>query len=407
MIKLLCGDNRIELKNIEDNSVDSIVTDPPYALVGGSRNGSPQPGGTSTPYGRSGPSKKKGFMGKEWDGKLPDVSLWKEVLRVAKPGAFMVAFGGTRTYHRLTCTIEDAGWEIRDCLMWVYGSGFPKSHNIGKAVDKLQGNERVKGALKFKGGTQLGVINDDDWKPKDVYEDIGNSEWEGWGTALKPAFEPIILAQKPREGTFANNILKYGCGALNIDGCRVAIDPVSDASQLRTMNRSQKQDKNGWGMNQNEGDSPQVVSTKGRWPANFIHDGSEEVLELFPISNSSRANGNPNNPKRGKNHNPTSYGKGNNQITIDHRDSGSVARFFYCAKASKSERGEGNNHPTVKPIKLIKYLCTLITPPNGIILDPFMGSNTTGKAAKELGFNFIGIELEEQYFEIAKERIET
>lgn len=407
MIKLLCGDNRIELKNIEDNSVDSIVTDPPYALVGGSRNGSPQPGDTSTPYGRSGPSKKKGFMGKEWDGKLPDVSLWKEVLRVAKPGAFMVAFGGTRTYHRLTCTIEDAGWEIRDCLMWVYGSGFPKSHNIGKAVDKLQGNERVKGALKFKGGTQLGVINDDDWKPKDVYEDIGNSEWEGWGTALKPAFEPIILAQKPREGTFANNILKYGCGALNIDGCRVAIDPVSDASQLRTMNRSQKQDKNGWGMNQNEGDSPQVVSTKGRWPANFIHDGSEEVLELFPISNSSRANGNPNNPKRGKNHNPTSYGKGNNQITIDHRDSGSAARFFYCAKASKSERGEGNNHPTVKPIKLIKYLCTLITPPNGIILDPFMGSNTTGKAAKELGFNFIGIELEEQYFEIAKERIET
>lgn len=401
MIKLLCGDNRIELKNIEDNSVDSIVTDPPYALVGGSRNGSPQPGDTSTPYGRSGPSKKKGFMGKEWDGKLPDVSLWKEVLRVAKPGAFMVAFGGTRTYHRLACTIEDAGWEIRDCLMWVYGSGFPKSHNIGKAVDKLQGNERVKGALKFKGGTQLGVINDDDWKPKDVYEDIGNSEWEGWGTALKPAYEPIILAQKPREGTFANNVLKYGCGALNIDGCKVGTTRRTPASL------SKNKTPNGVYGEYGGGDKKELDKNTGRWPANFIHDGSDVVIENFPISNSSRANGNPNNPKRGKNHNPTSYGKGNNQITIDHRDSGSAARFFYCAKASKSERGEGNNHPTVKPIKLIKYLCTLITPPNGIILDPFMGSNTTGKAAKELGFNFIGIELEEQYFEIAKERIET
>jgi site-specific DNA-methyltransferase (adenine-specific) len=401
MIKLLCGDNRIELKNIEDNSVDSIVTDPPYALVGGSRNGSPQPGDTSTPYGRSGPSKKKGFMGKEWDGKLPDVALWKEVLRVAKPGAFMVAFGGTRTYHRLACAIEDAGWEIRDCLMWVYGSGFPKSHNIGKAVDKLRGNERVKGALKFKGGTQLGVINDDDWKPKDVYEDIGNSEWEGWGTALKPAFEPIILAQKPREGTFANNVLKYGCGALNIDESRVKIDPNADASQIRTMNRSKKQEQNGWGMNQNKKDRPQVVSTQGRWPANFIHDGSEEVLELFPNTKSGSGNG---NAKKGEQSDNIPLRRGD---LIPRKDHGSAARFFYCAKASKSERGDGNNHPTVKPIKLMKYLCTLITPPNGIILDPFMGSNTTGKAAKELGFNFIGIELEEQYFEIAKERIET
>jgi site-specific DNA-methyltransferase (adenine-specific) len=411
-IRLIQGDNLKILPTLKSNSVHAIITDPPYGLVGNSRGGSSQPGDLNTPYGRSGPSKKRGFMGKEWDGSgiENNVDMWKECFRLLKPGGHLLSFGGSRTYHRMACAIEDAGFEIRDQIMWVYGSGFPKSHNVGKAVDKLQGNKRKVGNFRKdgrgkwdlklqreKGDTGIGHM---DGSHQKYFETKGNSEWEGFGTALKPAHEPICLARKPLTGTVAENVLKHGCGALNIDGCRVAIDPVSDASQLRTMNRSQKQDRNGWGMNQNEGDSPQVVSTQGRWPVNFCHDGSEEVTKHFPNTKSGTGSGLTQTKARSWKNTSTA---GINRI--GHNDFGSAARFFFCAKSSKRERSKDNNHPTVKPLKLMMYLCKLITPPNGIILDPFMGSGTTGISAKRLGFGFIGIEKEKEYYNISEQRI--
>ncbi len=295
--QLLHGDCLDKLKEMDDNSVDAIVTDPPYGLS---------------------------FMSKKWDYDVPSVEVWRECLRVLKHGGHLLAFAGSRTYHRLVVNVEDAGFEIRDQIMWVYGSGFPKSHNIGHKAE----------------------------------------EWQGWGSALKPSHEPIVVARKPLIGTLVANVLEHGTGGLNIDACRA------------------------------EG---------GRFPANFIHDGSDEVVSLFPEEN---------------------------------------ARFFYCAKASKSERNAGldhhpskksqhnsggigreisvekrlqegeenaammkNIHPTVKPVDLMKYLCRLITPSNGIVLDPFTGSGTTGIAATTQGFGFIGIERDEEYIPIARDRI--
>jgi len=223
-------------------------------------------------------------MGQLWDGSgiEYDIDFWKEVLRVLKPGGHLLSFGGSRTYHRMTCAIEDAGFEIRDMIEWVYGSGFPKSLNIGKAIDKLQGNKRIKGKLKFKGGTQLGVINDDSWKPKDVYEDKGNSEWEGWGTALKPAHEPIVLARKPlSEKTIVENVLKWGVGGLAIDNCRIACGIEHYRGKVGAkVTDSDWKENSGFGKPFEATDSP-----LGRFPANFIHDGSQEVMELFPNSN--------------------------------------------------------------------------------------------------------------------------
>jgi len=318
-----------------------------------------------------------------------------EALRVAKPGCHLLAFGGTRTFHRLACAIEDAGWEIRDTLMWVYGSGFPKSHNL-------------------------------------------KGEHEGWGTALKPAWEPIILARKPLDGTVAANVQKWGCGCINIDGCRIAI---SDEDKKDIKSKQNKRDTTNniiRGFGNNTATHGDWNMSRGRWPANLIHDGSEEVLVLFP-------NVKVPGPYIQKTKIRGNIGKLSNvegTITPHYGDSGSAARFFYCAKASRAEREAGcegmegrdgpsdnygtkavnltrkdlgpnevkkaaNVHPCVKPLALMRYLIRLVTPPNGIILDPFMGSGTTGMAAKQEGFEFIGIEKEQEYIEIAERRIEA
>jgi site-specific DNA-methyltransferase (adenine-specific) len=333
------------MRNMAAATADSIVTDPPYEL---------------------------GFMGKSWDatGVAYKVEVWKECLRVLKPGGHLLAFGGSRTYHRLACAVEDAGFEIRDQIMWVYGSGFPKSLNVGKATDSAH-------------------------------------KWIGWGTALKPAHEPIVVARKPLEGTVAENVLKHGTGAINIDGCRVSF--VSDEDRRESTAKNQHEDFGTkpttrctatiqwYSMVQ-----PSNYNPPGRWPANFIHDGSGEVLELFP-----------------------------NDSTI------SAARFFYCAKASRGERDAGleefdakrdsdrnsddlpggdnprnrtntarrNHHPTVKPIALMRYLVRLVTPPGGLVLDPFTGSGTTGVAALREGMAFVGCEQSEDYCRIARSRL--
>ena len=330
---LLQGDCLEQLKRLDNNSIDSIVTDPPYGLS---------------------------FMGKKWDYDVPSVEVWEECLRVLKPGGHLLSFSSARTYHRMVVNVEDAGFEIRDQIMWVYGSGFPKSHNIGKSVDKLLGNKReVVGKnpnhresdalfeLGFQGGKGDGDITK------------GQSKWEGWGTALKPAHEPIVLARKPLANTVAKNVLEYGTGGINIDKSKC------------------------------EGD---------RFPANFIHDGSQLVLDLFPDTKSTKSN-------LPKGTGGIWSNKTNTPCGDTYSDEGSAARFFYCAKTSKKERGSDNNHPTVKPQKLMSYLINLVTPPGGAVLDPFMGSGSTGVAAIQDGYTFFGCEMDEDYLLIAKQRI--
>ena len=384
------------LNGMEDNSVDSIVTDPPYGLS---------------------------FMGKKWDYDVPDQAIWEECLRVLKPGGHLLAFAGTRTQHRMAVRIEDAGFEIRDMIAWVYSNGFPKSMDLSKAIDKvdaayarrarqLRFTERVRSTglasaeINRITGTNMGshyttaasqpavatrehfeklrphfgvdvpewveqlvderTVESENFKRREVLRVVTGMDttiqrpgiplqdssakreypitapateparqWQGWGTALKPALEPITVARKPFKGTVAANVLEWGTGAINIDGCRVEVG---------------------------ESDG---ITTSGRWPSNLIHDGGDEPTELL----------------------------------------GAAARFFYCAKASKKDRGEGNTHPTVKPTDLMAYLCRLVTPPGGVVLDPFMGSGSTGKAAVREGFRFIGIEMDAEYLAIAEARI--
>jgi site-specific DNA-methyltransferase (adenine-specific) len=298
-------------------------------------------------------------MGKKWDYDVPSVEVWKECLRVLKPGGYLLAFAGTRTQHRMAVRIEDAGFEIRDMIAWVYGSGFPKSHNL-------------------------------------------KGEWQGWGTALKPALEPITVARKPLgEKTVAENVQAWGTGALNVDGCRVGVE-----STKRTCNgvgQSSSFDMAASGEHRING------SDAGRWPANLIHDGSDEVVGLFPMTGPARRNALSDGrsvPFMQAGGEKTGGYSGRHDPSNSHDDAGgSAARFFYCAKASKRDRDDGNVHPTVKPTDLMRYLCRLVTPPEGIVLDPFMGSGSTGKAAVIEGFNFIGIEREESYMEIAEARI--
>lgn len=330
------------LKTMKDNSIDSCVTDPPYGLS---------------------------FMGKSWDYDVPKTEIWKEVYRVLKPGAHILAFFGSRTYHRGVVQIEDAGFEIRDQIMWLYGSGFPKSHNIGKAIDKDMGTVYPKNTIVSDNNSMSGVISTR--HTIEIQNELAK-QWDGWGTALKPAHEPIVVARKPITQTVAKNVLEYGTGALNIDECRV--------------------ETKGMKLVENE---------LGRWPANVIHDGSDEVVSKFPNSKSGKSNG---NAQVGITGNVTPMRRG---TLIPRNDSGSASRFFYCAKASKSDREQGNNHPTVKPTELMKYLCRLVTPPNGIILDPFMGSGSTGKAALQEGFKFVGIEMNKEYYEIAQNRLSS
>jgi DNA modification methylase len=375
-------------------------------------------------------------MGKSWDasGVAYDVEVWRECLRVLKHGGHLLSFGGSRTYHRMACAIEDAGFQIRDQIMWVYGSGFPKSLNISKAIDKAAGAEREvtgerRGVVKGTGG-RYNWHTDEDSTGQTIIQDTSPATaeaevWDGWGTALKPAHEPIVLARKPLVGTVANNVLKYGVGGINIDGCRVdGVPPSVPQPSLRPNGFD-----SGHALGTGKGSNGEMSQALGRFPANFIHDGSDEVLQLFPDTK-----GGTWNTTRGARHfnndgEPTGYATSKSDSST-----GSAARFFYCAKASKKDRNEGldgfemvvaggmqgrqdgslgsvtmnkNHHPTVKPTDLMRYLCRLITPPNGTVLDPFTGSGSTGKAAVLEGFSFIGVEQSEEYIEIAKARIES
>ena len=416
MMRLHNGDclNVLKMMIEDEVFVDSIVTDPPYEL---------------------------GFMGRSWDstGIAFQKETWELCFKVLKPGGHLLAFSGSRTYHRMAVAIEDAGFEIRDQVMWLYGSGFPKSMNVGKALDKKLGNERESFGTKLKkAGDMRGgnYVKGGDYKSIEIEITKGNTEWEGWGTALKPAHEPLVLARKPlSENSVVDNVLKHRTGGINIDECRVegndakypdtnpdfrdqgrqskenmGIDKLS-FGQTKNVKRKKvvrkSRDENGVWTNDNsgmkaEGSEYADADPRGRFPSNVMHDGSGSIKELFEDK----------------------------------------SKYFYCAKTSKAERNQGldnfikknkvfngqspnaskdmkgveqkfttkpsaNIHPTVKPIKLMKYLCRLITPKGGTILDPFMGSGSTGMAAKEENFDFVGIEKEEEYFNIATARIES
>jgi hypothetical protein len=372
---LRLGDCLEVLRTMPDASIDAIVTDPPYGIA---------------------------FMGKRWDYDVPGVEVWAECLRVLKPGGHLLAFAGTRTQHRMACRIEDAGFEIRDMIAWVYGSGFPKSLDVSKAIDKAAGAEReVVGPGRWnhvKGSNDL--QSDCPIRPGGRHEETAPAtpeaqQWAGWGTALKPALEPITMARKPFTGTVAANVLEYGTGALNVDGCR-----VEHGEKCRMMAPSQANISNPSEKHRQAGRREAVLELKpgGRWPSNLIHDGSDEVVALFPEQSSGA--------------NPTRRGgmgfhgaAGQDQCQPQRgADSGSAARFFYTAKATAAER-QGVTHPTVKPLDLMAYLCRLVTPPAGIVLDPFMGSGTTVKAAISEGFRAIGIERDPAYFEMAQHRL--
>lgn len=486
-ITLLKGDCLEKLKELKDNSVDSVVTDPPYEI---------------------------GFMGKGWDdsGIANNPELWKEVLRVLKPGGHLLSFSHSRTYHRQAVAVEDAGFEIRDQIMWIYGSGFPKSHNIGKAVDKIQGNERevvgVSDNTRDRNNHEYNSVGN--FGSNEIIETKGNSPYEGWGTALKPSHEPIVMARKPFKGNVANNVLEWGVGGINVDGCRVGTEKVSTHSN----GKGSTGDNGIYGTYGNQQGSE---DREGRFPANIIFECTCDTTHTKPAPKSGHwpkgktkgfgefgggessyegvgpkeegdmvIHTNPNCPcyildqqsgttkssKRGAHNNKktehtNTYTPPQAMYSDENTygDSGGASRFFYCPKASKKDRNEGmpeqvpqftgrprredgsviykethpeewaevmktkprkektslaaseeilqpttkgtmNTHPTVKPTDLMAYLIRLITPKGGLVLDPFMGSGSTGKAAVREGMSFIGIEREDDYMEIAKSRIE-
>jgi len=382
VIDLRQGDCLEVLKQLDGDSVDSIVTDPPYGLS---------------------------FMGRKWDYDVPSKEIWEECLRVLKPGGHLLAFAGTRTQHRMCVNIEDAGFEIRDMIAWVYGSGFPKSMNVGKAIDsKLTTGRSDSVALRIRDGRTPGTVGTNMNKHRSAHNDkleglkaaplhtTEAQQWDGWGTALKPALEPITVARKPFKGTVANNVLTHGTGAINIDGCRVGTEKIKWQKRGKYVSYAKTtfEDRTG-------------EVNEGRWPANLIHDGSDDVVRLFPETSPSPKTTKPKNSNAPQTTNAYGSYSDIDRVINVHGDSGSAARFFYCAKASKKDRGEGNNHPTVKPTDLMAYLCRLVTPPGGIILDPFMGSGSTGKAAMREGFSFIGIEREAEYYAIAQQRVQV
>lgn len=420
MKTILQGVNLPHLRSLPDNSVDSIVTDPPYALR---------------------------FMNSRWDYDLPSIEVWRECLRVLKPGGHLLSFGGSRTYHRLVVTIEDAGFEIRDMIAWIYGSGYPKNHDVSKAILKKNGHKRdvigkrtdgrystpgtdIKGG-KFVGGKgkiEIGIIT--------APGSDQSAQYDGWGTALKPAIEPIVVARKPLIGTIAENVVLHMTGGLNIQACRV--------STGETWVRLQgKQAGLGGKFLKGKGEIPRSSKPGGRWPANVIHDGSDDVVGLFP------AEGGAKGPVRRRNGDKfrSTYNKFKGDIdeagSTYQGDTGSPARFYYCAKASNRDRDEGlqfmelvkfaqsnggqkaikddrvasagtiglnkekeyrNFHPTVKPTTLMAYLVRLVTPVGGTVLDPYAGSGSTGKAAILNRFNCILIEREEKFIPIINAR---
>jgi DNA modification methylase len=459
--KLLFGDCKERLKEFPDNTFDSIVTDPPYGIS---------------------------FMGKKWDYDVPSVETWVECLRVLKPGGHLLSFAGTRTQHRMCVNIEDAGFEIRDMIAWVYGSGFPKSLDVSKAIDKLDAtDERRKRDLKFTAWmrktelsakrinsitkTKMGphyltdkeqptvatadlfnmlrshikqtvpkwvekmvkdrTIESENFKNRKVtginsnvnenagWQDTGYvggkvtksnnnitasstpeaKQWEGWGTALKPALEPITVARKPLgESTIAANVLKHGTGGLNIDESRVGTETITvNRHEGYNSNSLVESTKGKW-----KGKSEQVT---GRFPANLIHDGSDEVVELFPETKSAgeytKSMGKPETSKQLFGIDRKLKYRENNYAN----ESGSAARFFYCAKTDKNDRDWDNDHPTVKPKALMKYLIRLVTQKGGLVLDPFMGSGSTGKAAALCRMRFVGVEMDKASMKIAKQRV--
>jgi DNA modification methylase len=409
---ILLGDCRDVMRGLIEHGgqFDSIVTDPPYEL---------------------------GFMGKGWDksGVAYEVEVWRLVRDLLKPGGHLLAFGGSRTYHRLACAIEDAGFEVRDQIMWLYGSGFPKSRDVSKAIDAGAGAEREVISIErtrfkvdqareefssWKSGSGNGDsrTRDNDGYRFDVKTAPATDaarQWHGWGTALKPAHEPLVLARKPMIGTVAANVLEHGTGALAIDKCRVQ---AVDAQEGRT--------RHGGGRYTPVPDSDpscaifgrlradvKPESPAGRWPANVIHDGSEEVEAAFAAFGESKS---PDKPVKQGGYNTNGFnvggghGRSRTGFGIGFGDTGTASRFFYCAKASKADRndgldGERSMHPTVKPTTLMRYLCRLITPPGGRVFDPFAGSGSTGRGAVMEGFRFMGVEIDPEYADIAKRRI--
>lgn len=377
-VLLLPGDCLDKLADIDADSLDSCVTDPPYGL---------------------------NFMGKHWDHGVPGVDYWRAVFRVLKPGAHLLAFGGTVTYHRLVCAIEDAGFEIRDMVQWLYGSGMPKGINVSKAIDAHLGAERVyvgegpfasRKPRPYQGGSALNISVNDPRQGHPITRP-GSPEaqaWDGWHTALKPACEPIVLARKPlSEDTVAANVLRWGVGALNVGACRVA-GTVTSNPLVRNA-RGFESD----GLVQGRIEDASVTSD-GRWPANVIHDGSPEVTDAFPDTGPSS-----DRPRHNNEHKSVAKGRDLPHTTQGHADDGgSVARYFYSAKADDDDR-LGSDHPTVKPVDLMQYLCRLVTPPGGLILDSFAGTGSTGEAAWREGFRCILIEREPAYQDHIRQRM--
>jgi len=351
-------------------------------------------------------------MGKRWDYDVPSAELWSEVLRVLRPGGHLLAFAGTRTQHRMAVRIEDAGFEIRDMIAWVYGSGFPKSLDVSKAIDKAAGAEReVVGCDEQKAKQQtraVGTASFGDYagNPGNITAPATEAaqQWQGWGTALKPALEPITVARKPFTGTVAENVLQHGTGALNVDGCRVA--PTGEklggshvSTKTEGWDRPWKHDEEHIARRRAEwAEADRKATELGRWPANLIHDGSEEVVGLFPETVSGSG-------IKGKRSKVTCYGEPTQDLTTEwDGDSGSASRFFYCAKADASER-RNSKHPTIKPVALMRYLVRLVTPPGGVVLDPFGGSGTTAEAARLEHCRFLLLELSPEYCADAEERL--
>lgn len=499
---VICGDCVPVMAEFEPNTFDSIVTDPPYGLEfmgkewdrfapqrtpndkrwagkhtdhdgweesaaarSGKGGGGPSYAARRSVFKRCKICGRREFSGTpcrceipDWDYETPEGAptqtlayqewcrTWAvEALRVAKPGAHLLAFGGTRTWHRLACALEDAGWEIRDTIMWVYGSGFPKSHDISKAIDREAGatpeptGEYKRASIQRNGAGEnweRGAFGSHPEETKRVPVTAPTTpealRWQGWGTALKPAWEPIIVARKPVNCTVADNVLKWGTGGMNIDACRIETDDALVHGGPLVTNSGDTRTGKALGMFQPGTPNTYEQHPSGRWPANLIHDGSDEVVRGFPQSN-----GELHNKPASSIFGGAASGGARSQSV---KDSGSAARFFYCAKASKQDRDEGcegmpyhtagectdreegtaglespragagrtngsrNHHPTVKPTALMRYLCKLVTPPGGIVLDPFCGSGSTLKAAILEGFDCVGIDKDAEYCEIARAR---
>ncbi len=410
--QIACGNSLDVLRRVPENTFHSIPSDPPYGL---------------------------GFMGKGWDKVLPDPRLWAEALRVARPGAHMALFGAPRVFHRLACQVEDQGWELRDCLMWLYGSGFPKSLDVSKAMDKAAGVEREVLEWRKSAGGRTTAANpmDRDAGRTNTHDPITAPatdlarQWQGWGTALKPAWEPILLFRKPLIGTVAQNVQRWGCGGLNIDATRVGTSKEVPGSMPKTQT-----DATSFATKSRPAGSGQDPNV-GRWPANLILDPEAGALldaQTGTLKSGSVAKGTIKNAWEGH----TMGAQASMEMPVIVGSTGGASRFFYCAKASRSEREAGlgppvgyvdpsrgqhsagrnspragagrsspraNTHPTVKPLALMRWLVRLITPPHGLTLDPFAGSGSTGCAAAMEGFHHLGIELDPAHAALARERV--